>query len=155
MRLEEAQKLAEQIVKQIHPHCERVEIVGSIRRKQSQIRDVDVVLTPKSFLWSRIIATLQRTMDAKVLKRGESIAQLTIEGVNVDLYVASPETYEPLVLIRTGSAGHNIKLSILAHKKGMKLSHRGLIKNGRIIASSEREIFEALGLGYVPPEERE
>ena len=155
MRLQEAQKLAKQIVEQIFPHCERIEIAGSIRRRKVEIRDIDIVLLPKPFLWSRIIATLQRTMDAKVLKRGNSIAQLTIKGVNVDLYVASPETYEPLILIRTGSMLSNIQLSKRALSMGMKLSHRGLIKNGRIIASTEKEIFEALGLSYVPPEERE
>jgi len=38
---------------------------------------------------------------------------------------------------------------------GMKLSHRGLIKNEKVIASTERKIFEALDLPYVEPEERE
>jgi len=153
--LEEAQKLAQEIVEQILPHCERVEVAGSIRRRKSEVRDIDLVLIPKPFLWNRIIATLQRTMNAKILKRGESIAQLTIKGVNVDLYVASPETWGALLLIRTGSAQHNIKLSMLAQKKGMKLSHKGLVKDGKVIASTEKEIFEALGLSYVEPEERE
>lgn len=153
--MEEAQKLAQEIVEQILPHCERVEVAGSIRRRKSEVRDIDLVLIPKPFLWNRIIATLQRTMNAKILKRGESIAQLTIKGVNVDLYVASPETWGALLLIRTGSAQHNIKLSMLAQKKGMKLSHKGLVKDGKVIASTEKEIFEALGLSYVEPEERE
>jgi len=154
MRLQKAQKLAKQIVEQIHPHCERIEIAGSIRRRKQECRDVDVVLIPKSFLWPRIIATLQRTMDAEVIKRGESIAQLTIKGVNVDLYVASPETYEALILIRTGSAEHNIKLSMLAQKKGLKLTHKGLTRGDVVIARTEREIFESLDLPYKNPEER-
>lgn len=154
MELEEAQKLAQEIVEQIHPHCERIEVAGSIRRRKSQIRDTDLVLIPKPFLWSRIIVTLQRNMDAKILKRGNSIAQLTISGVNVDLYVASPETWDALLLIRTGSAAHNIKLSMLARKKGLKLTHKGLMKDGKVFASTEKEIFEALDLPYVEPEER-
>jgi len=94
-------------------------------------------------------------MDAKVLKCGSKIAQLTIKGTNVDLYSATPETWGALVLIRTGSAQHNIKLSKRALNMGMKLSHKGLIKDGKIIASTEEGIFEALDLSYVPPEERE
>ncbi|TRZ53209.1 MAG: hypothetical protein D4S01_01710 [Dehalococcoidia bacterium] len=94
-------------------------------------------------------------MDAKILKQGEKVAQLTIGGINVDLYSATPETWEPLLLIRTGSAEHNIKLSMRALKKGMKLTHSGLAKNGKIIVSTEKEIFEALGMDYVPPEERD
>lgn len=57
-------------------------------------------------------------------------------------------------MIRTGSAQHNIKLSMIAQKKGMKLTHRGLSRNGEIIASTEKEIFMALGMDYGPPEER-
>ena len=135
--------------------CDRIAVAGSIRRKKIEVRDVDLVLIPKPLLWPRIIATLQRKMDATVVKSGKVVAQLTIGGVNVDLYSATEETWEPLLLIRTGSAQHNIKLSMRALRMGMKLTHSGLTKNGKILASTERGIFEALGLEYVPPEERE
>jgi len=154
MKLKDAEKLAEQIMEQIRPYCDRLMIAGSIRRKKSEVRDVDFVLIPKPLLWHRIVATLQQNMDAKVLKHGEKAAQLTIDGINVDLYSATPETWEPLLLIRTGSAQHNIKLSMLARKKGMKLTHKGLSKDGKIITSREKGIFKALGMEYVPPEER-
>ena len=104
MELEQAKKLAEQIVNQIRPRYERVEVAGSIRRKKSDVRDIDLVLIPKPMLWHRIIATLQRNMDAKVLKRGDSIAQLTIKGVNVDLYVATEKDMG-------GSLAHTHRLS--------------------------------------------
>ena len=155
MLLQQAEKLAEQIVELISPFCDRITIAGSIRRKKPVVRDVDIVLISKPLRWSRIISTLQRKMDAKVLKHGNKIAQLTIKGVNVDLYSATPETWGALVLIRTGSMAHNIKLSTIALRKGMKLTHRGLMKNGEIFASTEKEVFEALGMEYVPPEERE
>lgn len=58
-------------------------------------------------------------------------------------------------LIRTGSAEHNIKLSRIALAKGMKLSFKGLTKEGKVIASTEREIFDLLDLPYVEPEERD
>jgi len=154
MELAYAQKLAEQIIEQIRPHCERIEVAGSIRRKKSEVRDIDIVLIPKPLLWHRIIATLQRNMDAKVVKRGDIIAQLTIKDVNVDLYSATEQTWGALLLIRTGSAEHNIKLSKRALSMGMKLTHSGLTKDGKIIASTEREIFGALGLSYIEPEER-
>jgi DNA polymerase/3'-5' exonuclease PolX len=154
MELAYAQKLAEQIIEQIRPHCERIEAAGSIRRKKSEVRDIDLVLIPKPLLWYRIIVSLQRNMDAKVVKRGDSIAQLTIRDVTVDLYSATEQTWGALLLIRTGSAEHNIKLSKRALGMGMKLTHSGLTKNGKVIASIEKEVFEALGLSYVEPEER-
>jgi len=155
MKLEQAKRLAEQIMNQIRPYCDRLIVAGSIRRKKPIVRDVDLVLIPKPLLWHRIITTLQVNMDAKVLKHGEKAAQLTIDGVNVDLYSATEETWEPLLLIRTGSAQHNIKLSMLARKKGMKLTHKGLIKDEKNIASTEQEIFNLLDLAYIPPEERD
>ena len=154
MELAYAQRLAEQIVEQIRFYCERIEVAGSIRRKKSEVRDIDIVLIPKPLLWHRIIATLQRNMDAKVVKRGDNIAQLTIKDVNVDLYSATEQTWGALLLIRTGSAEHNIKLSKRALSMGMKLTHSGLTKGGKVIASTEKEIFEALGSSYVEPEER-
>ena len=154
MELEQAQKFANQIVEHISPFCDRITVAGSIRRKKPQVRDVDIVLIPKPLLWSRIISTLQKKMYAKVLKCGEKVAQLTIDGINVDIYSTNPKEWEALLLIRTGSAEHNIKLSIQARKMGMKLTHSGLSKDGKIIVPSERGIFEALGLDYIPPEER-
>ena len=77
---------------------------------------------------------LQKKMDAKVLKCGEKVAKLTIGGINVDLYSTNQKEWEALLLIRTGSAEHNIKLSIQARKMGMKLTHSGLSKAGKIIA---------------------
>ena len=74
---------------------------------------------------------------------------------NVDLYSVTEQTWGALLLIRTESMAHNIKLSKRALSMGMKLTHRGLVKGGKIIASTEKEIFEALGLSYVLPEERE
>ena len=74
MELQEAQKFANQIVELISPFCHKIIVAGSIRRKKAQVRDVDIVLIPKPLLWSRIITTLQKKMDAKVLKCGEKVA---------------------------------------------------------------------------------
>jgi len=154
MLLLEAQKLAEQIVKHIEPFCERIVVAGSIRRLKPVIRDVDLVLIPKPLLWSRIIATLQKRMDAVVLKRGSQLAQLEINKINIDIYATNPKNWEALLLIRTGSSTSNIRLSLRAKKMGLKLTHSGLTKDGKIVASTEQGIFETLGLNYVPPEER-
>jgi len=44
---------------------------------------------------------------------------------------------------------------IMRLKMGMKLTHCGLSKDRKVIPSTEKGIFEALGMEYVPPEERE
>jgi DNA polymerase (family 10) len=83
------------------------------------------------------------------------VKRIIYKGKQFDLYVAEQQTYGPLILIRTGSAQHNIKLSQRALSRGMKLSHKGLIKDKNVIASTEKEIFTSLNLPYVKPEQRE
>jgi len=114
MKLEQAQGLAGQVLEAIRDHCERIEVAGSIRRKKSEIRDIDLVLLPKPLLRPRILATLRRTMNAEVLKSGDKVAQLAINGVNVDLYFANKESFAPLLFFRTGSAQSNMRLASIA-----------------------------------------
>ena len=67
---------------------------------------------------------------SKIVVNGKQVKRVIYKGEQIDIYFATLETWGALVLIRTGSAQHNIKLSMLARKKGMKLSHKGLIKDG-------------------------
>jgi len=153
MQLEEAQRLAEQFINEITDYCEQVKIVGSIRRRKPEVKDIDLVLLVKpEHSWD---FTLKLRRISKISIDGKQVKRVVYKGEQIDLYLATPETWGTLILIRTGSAAHNIKLSMIARKKGWKLSHSGLTKNGEVIASTEKEIFEALGLSYVEPGERE
>ena len=152
MLLQQAEKLAEQFIGEIAVYCEKIQIVGSIRRRKTECRDIDLVLLAKpEQLWN---FTLKLKRISKSIVDGKQVKRVIYKGEQFDLYFATPETWGALILIRTGSAQHNIKLSMIAQKKGMKLTHSGLMKNGEIIASTEEGIFEALDLNYVKPEER-
>jgi DNA polymerase/3'-5' exonuclease PolX len=82
----------------------------------------------------------------------------TKTGIPVDIYVATPETWATLLLIRTGSKQHNIKLAQRAKTLGMKLRASGdgiEVKNGELRrVGTEEEIFSLLELQFLPPEER-
>ncbi|MDH5688049.1 MAG: hypothetical protein OEZ48_09350 [Candidatus Bathyarchaeota archaeon] len=151
--MEEAQRLAEQFVNEIAICCEKVKIVGSVRRRKPEVKDIDLVLLVKPEHWWDF--TLKLRQLSKIIIDGKQVKRVVYKGEQIDLYFATPETWGTLVLIRTGSAEHNIKLSMIAQKKGLKLSHSGLSRNGQVIATVEKEIFEALDLPYVEPEERE
>jgi len=153
MKLERAEKLAEQFIHEIADYCKKIKIVGSIRRKKNKCRDIDLVLLAKpEQLWN---FTLKLKKISKIKVDGKQVKRVIYKGEQFDLYFATPETWGALVLIRTGSAEHNIKLSKRALNTGMKLTHRGLMKDGKLISSTEKGIFKALGIDYVPPEERE
>lgn len=81
---------------------------------------------------------------------------LKIKGVGVDLNFATKDNFGALLLFRTGSMDHNVKLASKAKKMGLKFSPYGVFKDGkRIDDNSEEGIFKALGEDYVPPEERD
>lgn len=153
MRLSDALKVAEKVVNFIQPHYEKVQVTGSIRRKKEEVKDVDIVCIPKPFHEYAIISELAKR--GKVEVKGSKMVRATIGGDQVDVYFANEKNFGTVLLIRTGPMESNIRLSKRARKMGMKLSHDGLVKDGKIIASrTEEEIFKGLGLGYVSPEER-
>ena len=162
----EVEPLAFKIVKTIGAYCTRVEVAGSIRRRRPSVNDIDIVVQPKPNSWVQLIKAIRREFDAVTEKQGEKLATLYVsfagkpgQGyLQIDLYRANRNTWGILLLIRTGSAEHNIYLAKLALRKGYRLAYsKGLLnEGGEIIASeTERDVFQALGLDYIPPEERE
>jgi DNA polymerase (family 10) len=165
MKLEEAEKLANQIVHSIKHLCdyEHIMVVGSIRRRCPEVKDIDIVLIPQAWMWNTIIQTLKTSWLAEVVEAGQELARLKVpasvisEPVQVDIYRARPETWGVMLLIRTGSIQHNIKMCSRARAMNMMLSAKeGVIKDGKVIASrTEEEIFKALGMDFVEPQKRE
>lgn len=181
MNLEPATRLAEKIVGELTPYCERIAVAGSIRRRRPAVNDVDIVLTPKSPADNvEIIARCSRS--AKLMKQGEQYVVFELAtGFQLDLWFArrgdvaadlfaeaDPANFGILLLARTGSAMHNVFLAQRAAAMGLHFSPtRGIISGakqnargdwvgGSVIASGEEaEIFASLNLRFVPPERRE
>ena len=162
----EVEPLALKIISVIEPYCLKAQIAGSIRRCKGTVNDIDIVVEPKPQSWIKIIKEIRREFDAITEKQGDKLATLHVpfaskQGrghVQVDLYRASERTWGILLLIRTGSAKHNIYLCNLAIRKGYRLAYsKGLLnKKGEVIASkTERDVFQALELDYIPPQDRE
>ena len=155
MELIEAQKIGEQILRKISPYIKRGRLAGSIRRKKSIVRDIDIVIESTSINIDKLKNEVSKLGTLK-LKGDKLIRILTPDNILVDIYIASKENYEPLLLIRTGSKEHNVKLTTRAHIFNYKLTAKGLIDNktGNIIATSEKDIFKMLKMSYVEPQNR-
>lgn len=155
MEINKARKIVDEIVEILGPHCEHIQVAGSVRRRKPVVKDMDIVLIPKN-RWDldRVIMRL-----GKVSMSGMKLSRVTMDGgVQVDIYFATPENFATLLLIRTGSVQNNIRLCDLAKKKGWHLfaNGSGLFneRGERIAGDSERSIYEALGLRYQQPWER-
>jgi len=157
LELERARKISAEVVKQLSPYCQKIEVAGSIRRQKTFPHDIDIVLIPSDpwNLESEVLA-LARPFQPKL--SGEKLKRFDYNGAQIDLYYASPETWATLLLIRTGSKENNIRLCSKAKRAGWHLaaSGDGLFneRGERIAGDTELSIYNALGLPYQRPEER-
>jgi DNA polymerase (family X) len=159
--LKEAEKIAELVKASVASQCEQIEIAGSIRRQKPKIHDIDFVAVAKNdFEWQRINEKLKQ-LKAKPNCAGNSVIKAFVpcqDGLfQVDFYRAKPTTFGIHLLVRTGSADHNMWLAGHAFSKGMRLKYsEGLIREGVSVAGeTEQGVFETLGLPYPPPTKRE
>ena len=144
--------LANKIVKSVKPFCSRIQIVGSIRRKEKNPVDVDIVLIPKNR--EKLEEFMKKK--GKYIQGGEKRATFRIEGVKVELYYTNNEEWGATLLAYSSEFGAGIGLRMVAKRKGMKLSQHGLFnKSGRRIAGrSEKQIYHNLGRSWKKPENR-
>lgn len=174
-----AETVAEEIIDKLRVHLMKYLICGSIRRQKSTVGDIDIVAIPKSAYeldeeslsdviskidpdGSKIAKTLGKS-GAKRFLNGDLIKRFQYKGISIDLYLADEATFGTLVLIRTGSKEHNIKLTKIARSKGLKLfaSGKGLCQVDdndnviKIINVNENEILSIL-LNCIPdPRDRD
>lgn len=158
MNANDARDIAERIVTALAPACERIEIAGSLRRRSPDVHDIDLVLIPRDRL--DLLIRLMDLYGRKPEKIGEKYLMLkSFDGIQVDLYLATPGTWATLLLIRTGSKAHNIQLAQRAKQIGwqLKANGEGLIDGDgdRLDITTEADLFRHLGLPYREPWERE
>ena len=94
----------------------------------------------------------------KILESGKTKASVMLKGIDIqmDLRILKGESYGAALLYFTGSKDHNVKLRGLAIKKDMKINEYGIFKKEKMIAGkSEKEIYNLLGMDFIPPELRE
>lgn len=160
MKYEHAILIAERVKAELEPHCERIEIAGSIRRKKPEVKDIEIVAIPKPYetgLFASGIATVVNQW-AKV--KGELPCKYTQrvlpEGIKLDLFFAEPENWGLILAIRTGSAefSHQV-LAVRWVQLGYKSVDGHLTANGRRVPiREEADLFSRLRMDWIEPEKR-
>jgi len=164
---------------------ERVAYAGSLRRGKETIGDVDVLavaddaeraheLFTSMESVRRVIASGRKKSSVRVAIGGEDGRFGDESGgdgrsVQVDLRVVPAESWGAALMYFTGSKEHNVRLREIAIRRGCTLNEYGLFEEAPgdertppqdrgvapIAGSTEREVYEALDLAYIPPELRE
>jgi DNA polymerase (family X) len=100
-----------------------------------------------------LVADLGLAAERTAPAKGTQI-QKTANGCAI--YLSGPQSFGSALLFATGSKAHLQELVTIAAKKQMELKPDGLYRTGKALPSStEEEIYNALGLPFIPPELRE
>jgi DNA polymerase (family 10) len=155
-----ATDLAEEIVAELSAveGCTKCTYAGSLRRMAETIGDIDILVasdTPGPMME----AFTHLSYADRVIARGETKTSIrTTKGLQVDLRVIPPGCWGAALQYFTGSKAHNIRTREIAVRKGLKLSEYGLFgatSGELIVAETEEEVYERLGLPWIPPTLRE
>ncbi len=128
---------------------------GSIRRREETIGDIDILVVAENS--GKVVKFFTGMPDVKrVLAKGETKAVIiTKDNIQVDVRIVEPDSFGSALQYFTGNKEHNIHLRKIAIKKGLKLSEYGLFKGKKQIAGkTEQEVYNKLGMKYMPPELR-
>src|SRR3954465_1019957 len=139
-----------------HPAADRVQIAGSARRWAESCKDLDIVATsPDPDALSKAFAELP--LLGEVQHQGTAgVKAVTHNALPIDFRIVPPENFGNLLQHFTGSGKHNEALRTAAVKRGFNVSEYGVVHDGTTHAcASEEEVYELLGMQYIPPELRE
>lgn len=149
-----AQEVMEKLIQL--KEVERLDMAGSLRRMKDTIGDVDfLVISQNPAPVMDFFVSLPGVV--KVWGHGATKSSVRLkEGLDMDLRVIPPESYGSALQYFTGSKDHNIALRKIALDQGLKLSEYGLFRGSqRVAGATEEEVYQALGLAWIPPEMRE
>jgi DNA polymerase (family 10) len=158
--LSRALPVAEQIVGALrgHPAAERVELAGSLRRLADSVKDVDVIATASDPA-ALAGGLAELALVESVYSAGEAGARVsTHSGVRVDLKVVAPDQFGNVLQHFTGSKAHNVGLREGAVRRGLHVSEYGILDDATgetLRCATEEEVYDRLGLAWIPPELRE
>ncbi|HWQ56461.1 MAG TPA: DNA polymerase/3'-5' exonuclease PolX [Bryobacteraceae bacterium] len=159
--LSQGDRLAGEVIEYLRqvPGVEEITAAGSLRRGRETVGDIDLLVTGPNaeavldhfIAWPRVEG---------VLGRGENKASANIgrECFQVDVRALPRESFGAALQYFTGSKDHNVALRLRAVKMGLKLSEYGLFRvedESRVAGATEAEVYQALGLQWIPPELRE
>ncbi len=152
--LEEANNLFAKILSEndLSSKAEKITLCGSARRGKKQCGDLDIVFIDGGEEESLLKEWLIDNYGVK--KNGKPQTTILYDGVQVEFYEATQDSWGTSTLMWTGSKWNNIKLRKAAKARGLKLSQHGLFdtdNNNLAAGKSEEEVFGLLGFNYIEP----
>jgi DNA polymerase/3'-5' exonuclease PolX len=179
MKLEDADRIAEDLMHSLRPACVRCEVGGSVRRRKPVVKDLEIVFIPQ--IETRMVdmfnsewapatdAVIERMVEGRLLvwdlgvKRNGPLYKRLVHvasGLVVELFAAHDNNWGLTWALRTGPGDFNHILVSHAWQGGampsdMRMEGGYLWRRGeRLETMTEEDFFEALGLPCWKPERR-
>lgn len=173
--LARAAQVAEDVVAELAPSCEQIEIAGSIRRRVDWVKDIEIVAIPKVRVDlfgepmdepSALDLEVERLIVAKRLepreprRMGRRYKSLRVvrSQLPLDLFIVQPPAqWGAIFAIRTGPAEYSQHLVTACQKRGLRCTqgHLETLAGRTVETPTEHGFIVACGLEPVPPERRE
>jgi DNA polymerase (family 10) len=130
---------------------------GSLRRMRETIGDLDLLVaaedsSPVMEAFTNLPEVLQ------VIGSGKTKSSVEFNnGLRAQLWVHPPERFGTALQYASGSKDHNVRLRELAIKQGLSLSEHAFTREDQseILCANEEQVYEVLGIPWIPPEARE
>ncbi|MCU0227108.1 MAG: DNA polymerase/3'-5' exonuclease PolX [Bryobacterales bacterium] len=136
-----------------------IHVAGSLRRNKDTVGDLDLLVE------SEDAATVLERFTAspevgEVLAKGANKASALVgrQQIQVDVRALPSSSLGAALQYFSGSKEHNVSLRTRAVNRKLSLNEYGLFREGEqtpVAAATEEEIYQALGLAWIPPELRE
>ena len=153
--LDVALRTATEMVDALTPLSQRCAYAGSLRRWRETIGDIDILAAADDS--APLMAAFSAGHD--VVASGPTKTTVrTASGLTADLRVVPLDAWGAALQYFTGSVAHNVAVRQIAVRAKLKLSEYGLFEaetNALIVSRTEEEVYERLGLAWVPPAMRE
>jgi len=146
---------------------EEIALAGSIRRWKPTIGDVDVLVGSTD--GETVIQAFTDWNECdRILSAGTSKATIRADDIQIDLRVVDPAEFGAALQYFTGSKSHNVAVRNRALDRELKVNEYGVFDvsnvsdpeadqriGERVAGETEQDVYDAVGLSWVPPELRE
>lgn len=179
MHYHHALPIAQALLEQLRPHCQRLDIAGSLRRRMAEVKDIEIVAVPivadnnasypSGDLFGDLtgehlpldgwLAERETLGDLVGHKNGDRYKQFTLteHGIKVDLFlVRPPAQWGVIFTLRTGPADYSRWLvtrqpwGALPH--GYSVHDGSLYHDGVLIPTPEEtDFFLKINIPFTPP----
>lgn len=158
----DAYPIAEDLVEYMRREesVKEISVAGSLRRMKETVGDIDILVAAEREGWRRVHEHFVNYPEVeKVLAKGETKSSVVLKnGRQVDLRTVEPKSWGAALQYFTGSKEHNIRVRDIAKEKGLKVNEYGVFRadtEERLGGEREEEVYELLGMQWIPPEIRE